>query len=76
MKTDIKMWCLHCEKTFLLAATSPVYFPNNYQCSNCGSGCMDISECVEEDGFFKQAYPNLEYKDIKINKHYPLYPKE
>lgn len=71
-----KMWCLSCEHTFEIVIDVPLIIPNNYLCLHCNSGWMDIEECLEEGGFFRQAYPNLEYDEIIVNKYYPLYPKE
>lgn len=69
---NIKVWCLHCEIVTLFKGKIQNKFPNNYKCSNCGAGCMDVD--FVEYGFFRQAYPNIEYDDIKVNKYYPLYP--
>lgn len=67
-----KVWCLHCEMVTEFPGEKQIEFPNTLECSNCGSGGMDVSDCTV--GFFKKAYPDLKYEDIIVNKHYPLYP--
>lgn len=69
-----KVWCLHCEKVTLCPVVIQSTFPNDYFCSNCGANCFDVSYVDTQNGFFRQAYPNLKYEDIEIDKLYPLYP--
>lgn len=67
-----KVWCLHCEMVTEFPGEKQTEVPNTLECSNCGAGCTDVSDCTV--GFFKKAYPDLKYEDIIVNKHYPLYP--
>lgn len=72
MKFNHKVYCIHCEMVTMFYGKEYKSFPNNYKCSNCGAGCTDVQSVRE--GFFKQAYPNLKYDDIKTDCFYPLYP--
>ncbi len=69
-----KVYCLHCETVTLFYGSEDDFMYRFFTCSNCGSGGLDVSPVLEEEGFFKQAYPNLQYEHVKVNTYYPLYP--
>ena len=64
----IKTWCLHCETV--------VAAKDDKECLNCGAGAMDVESLKQKQGFFYQAYPEMQYEEIEVGKYYPLYPKE
>ena len=69
-----KVYCLHCQRVTLSSSEKQLFIPNDYICGYCNSNWKDVSDCSLRNGLFKQAYPLLKYKDIVVNKSYPLYP--